>query len=93
MLGVVAQPETDDITVRQLLVLLSLTEKPRTVRELSAEVMLSKPAVSRAADWLEELGFARRDKDPNDRRSVLLVLTTGGKVFLRRVEKLQSAAA
>ena len=88
LLTLVAQKETNDITVRQFLVLLSLVSKPRTVRDISNEVRLTKPAVSRAADWLDAIGFAKRIKDPNDRRSVLVVLLPKGKRFLEQLETI-----
>jgi DNA-binding MarR family transcriptional regulator len=52
------------------------------VRGLSAEFGIAKPAVSRALDALRKLGFAKRKRDPADRRSVLVERTVKGSVFL-----------
>ena len=71
---------TSDLSTRQTAVLLSvyLTPEPHTVRALSAELNISKPAVSRAIDKLSVLGLIRRQTDENDRRSVNLFRTVEG---------------
>ncbi len=73
-----------DLSVRQMAVLLSihLSEKPVTVRGLAADLMISKPAVTRAVDRLEQLGFARRQPDASDKRSILIERSVRGSVFL-----------
>lgn len=87
LLEIVARPETNDMTVRQFCVFLSLIKGQRTVRGIAEETKLSKPAVSRAADRLAELGFAQRYEDLDDRRSVLIVMTTLGERYLANVVK------
>lgn len=87
LLNIVIRPETNDVTARQLCVFLSLTKGQRTVRGIAEEAHLSKPAVSRAADWLQQMGFAQRHEDLDDRRSIWIVLTPAGKKFLANVVK------
>lgn len=87
LLAVVRRHQTNDLMVRQLAVLTCLQDGPRTVRDITVETTLPKPSICRAADRLEALGFARRDEDPVDRRSVLLVLTPAGKRFLTSITK------
>ncbi len=51
------------------------------------------PAVTRAIDRAEELDLARRKPDPVDRRSVLVNLTSGGRVFLASLLRIMTTAA
>lgn len=76
-----------DLTPRQLCVVLECNSGPQTVRQLAAQLNISKPAVSRAADRLENASFVMRVNDPKDRRSVLLQLTSSGRAF---IDMLQS---
>ena len=71
-----------DATVRQLAVLGECLEKPQTVRDLAEKLNVAKPAITRAADRLEEWEFLARKKDPDDRRSVFLELTRKGRRFI-----------
>jgi DNA-binding MarR family transcriptional regulator len=87
LIAVITREQTNDLTVRQLCILICLSDGPRTVRDIAGETQLAKPSISRAGDRLEELGFAQRQDDPDDRRSVLLVLTSAGKRFLNTIAK------
>ncbi len=73
-----------DLTVRQLNVLFACQAEPQTVRGLAEAMQVSKPAVSRAVDRLEAVGYVARQDDPSDRRSVLVKLTTGGQDWMVR---------
>jgi DNA-binding MarR family transcriptional regulator len=75
-----------DLTARQLAVFLKIYLEPgveQTCRGLAAALNVSKPAITRALDRLEELAFARRETDKNDRRSVIARMTTTGSAYLR----------
>ena len=75
-----------DLTARQLAVFLKTYLEPgveHTVRGLAAELNVSKPAITRALDRLEELDFTRRQTDPKDRRSIIARRTTTGSTYLR----------
>ena len=87
--------EAPDLSARQMAMLLTvyLTPPPHTVRGLSAELNVSKPAVTRAIDRLSELGMVRRKPDENDRRSVLIQRTVKGSVFLREFGEIVVKAA
>ncbi|MCU1683990.1 MAG: MarR DNA-binding transcription regulator [Amycolatopsis sp.] len=52
---------------------------PSTAAQLAAEVGLDRSRVSRHADRFEDLGWIRRQPDPDDARGTLLVLTAKGK--------------
>jgi len=84
-----------DLTQRQFAILLTvyLQPPPHTVRGLAATIDVSKPAITRALDRLEELGFAQRRIDETDRRNVLVQRTVRGSVFLRDFADLVLAAA
>jgi DNA-binding MarR family transcriptional regulator len=73
-----------DLSTRQMAILLIVYTQPapHTVRGLSAELNISKPAVTRALDRLGQLDFVRRKVDEDDRRSVLVQRTLKGSVFL-----------
>ena len=74
-----------DMTARQQAVLMTvcLTPGPHTVRGLSADLNIAKPAVTRALDVLTKLGFIKRIPDENDLRSVHIERTVQGMDWLR----------
>ena len=77
--------EEPDLTTRQMVVMLVVYapwEQKVRVRDLAEDLSLSKPAVSRALDRLEQLGYIRRKADLADGRSVLLQPTMRGSKFL-----------
>ena len=71
-----------DLTCRQLAILFACRYEPRTVRKLAQLLAVSRPAISRAIDRLAYCGYAERQDDPSDRRSVLIVLTDAGRRFV-----------
>ena len=75
---------TADLTARQFALLLSIFMRPgpHAVRDLSKQLDLPKPAVTRALDVLERQGFVRRKKDQADKRDVSVHRTVKGAVFL-----------
>jgi len=74
-----------DLSQRQIGILLSvyMSPPPHTIRSLSANLNISKPAVCRAVDALSQLDLLKRKKDEADRRNVFLQRTINGSVFLR----------
>lgn len=87
--------ELPDLTARQFALLLHvyMGAPPHTVRGLAHELNMSKPAVSRALDRLEGLGFLRRKPDQSDRRSILVSRTVKGAVFLSDFGELVAEVA
>lgn len=73
------QSEYPNLSMRQLAVLLFLFENTdedkTTVKFLSELLNISKPAITRAIDRLEELGFVTRKVNKLDRRIIFVVLT------------------
>jgi DNA-binding MarR family transcriptional regulator len=84
-----------DLSARQLAIVLTvyLTPPPHTVRGLAALLRISKPAVTRALDRLGMLGLARRRRDEQDRRSVLVQRTVKGSVFLSEFAETVASAS
>ena len=85
-----------DLTARQLAVFLKVYLEPatdHTVRGLAAVLNVYKPAITRALDRLEELGFTKRETDPNDRRSVIVRRTPTGSTYLRTLGKYLAEAS
>ncbi|MBE7620026.1 MarR family transcriptional regulator [Gluconacetobacter entanii] len=74
-----------DLSARQLGVFLTCyqQEGPHTVRGLAADLKVSKPAITRALDRLEDLKLVKRVRDHMDGRSVLIRRTIEGKYYLR----------
>lgn len=79
-----------DLTNRQmaLMIIVCRTPGPHTVRGLAATLKVSKPVITRALNTLSALGYLRRQRDENDRRSVIIAHTRNGARFLERFEKL-----
>jgi DNA-binding MarR family transcriptional regulator len=73
-----------DLSPRQMAVLLTtyMGPGPHTVRGMAQHLRISKPAVTRALDYLCEIDLVRRKTDADDRRSVLIHRTVKGSVFL-----------
>lgn len=84
-----------DLSARQLAVVLTvyLTPPPHTVRGLASLLKISKPAITRALDRLGALDFARRRRDEEDRRTVLVQRTVKGAVFLSDFSGVVAKAA
>jgi len=87
--------DSPDLTARQFSVFLTvhLYEGPHTVRGLAAALNVSKPAITRSVDRLEEFDFVRRRADPKDRRSVLIQRTVKGAALLREMHTIVGEAA
>jgi DNA-binding MarR family transcriptional regulator len=83
-----------DLSLRQLAVTLTvyLTDEPQTVRGLAQHLAVSKPAITRGLDRLEELDLVRRIPDPKDGRSVIAQRTSNGAAMMERLKALMMAA-
>lgn len=76
-----------DLTLRQTAILLSiyLDPPPHTVRGLASRLNVTKPVVSRALDTMGALHFVSRQRDPKDRRNVLVRRTLEGSLYVERL--------
>lgn len=84
-----------ELTPRQFAIMLQvyLAPQPHTVRGLASALAISKPAVTRAIDRLSSLNYLRRKTDEADRRSVFILRTVPGSVFLREFGDLGAEIA
>ena len=85
-----------DMSARQLVVFLKIYLElgtDHTVRGLAADLKVSKPAITRALDLLEDLKFAKRETDKADRRSIIVRKTASGAGYLRTLSGYLTAAA
>lgn len=73
-----------DLSARQMAVMTTvyLTPPPHTIRSLSDNLGVSKPAICRAVDTLSMMDLIKRKKDEEDRRNVFIQRTVNGSVFL-----------
>lgn len=73
-----------NLSTRQMGILLHvyMTQGPHSVKSLSADLNISKPAICRALDQLELHHFLKRGRDQADKRNVILKRTVKGSVFL-----------
>lgn len=94
-LASIVAADVRDYTARQLLVLLKVYLEPETnhtVRGLAETMKVSKPAITRALDRLEADGYAKRETDPADRRSIVVKRTAGGSAYVRTISGYLAAA-
>lgn len=84
-----------DLTARQLGVFLTvyLRNGPHTVRGLAKDLNVAKPVITRALDRLGEFDFARRKREPQDRRSIVVQRTAKGAALLREMRAIIGEAA
>ena len=66
-----------------LLELASAPDRRLRMTELGARATLSRERVSRVVDELERAGLVRRERNPDDGRSLLAVLTDDGRARFR----------
>ncbi len=73
-----------DLSARQTAVLLNiyLMPSPHSIKLLSEELMISKPAICRAIDALENAKLVKRVRDKQDKRNVTIQRTVKGSVYL-----------
>lgn len=76
--------DAPDLSARQMAILLTvyLSPPPHTVRGLSADLSISKPAITRALDAMGRMGLLKRKRDEDDKRNVLIQRTVKGSVYL-----------
>lgn len=83
-----------DLSQRQLSVLLiiGLEDVEHRVGNLADRLKVSKTAITRAVDRLEEFHFVRRENDPNDGRSIILNRTATGNAYIRQLSRFTKRA-
>jgi DNA-binding MarR family transcriptional regulator len=74
-----------DITRTEAGLLNSLSECPRRITELAELEGLAQPTVTLLVGRLEERGWVTRQRDPHDRRAVLVSQTRSGLLALEQL--------
>jgi DNA-binding MarR family transcriptional regulator len=85
-----------DFSARQLSVLLKVYLEPgteHTVRGLAAALNVSKPAITRALDRLQDFDFTKRETEASDRRSIVVRRTSKGTAYLGTLNGYLNAAS
>ena len=79
--------DAPDLTTRQIAILLTvyLEQPPHTVRGLAAKLNVTKPVISRALDTMGIMKLVSRQRDPKDRRNVLVRRTLEGALYVERL--------
>jgi len=69
-----------DLSSRQYAILMTiyLDLPPHTVRGLAERLGVTKPVITRALDTMGKLGLVTRERDPLDRRNVIIKRTVRG---------------
>lgn len=60
------------------------------VQDLAAHLGIEAPSVTRKTQELEQAGYIRRSRNPDDRRAIGLVITPRGKRISQRLHEAQS---
>lgn len=73
-----------DLSTRQMAILLHsyISENLHSVKTIHEELGISKPAICRALDVLEQNKLIKRQRDKNDKRNVYIQRTVKGSVYL-----------
>lgn len=79
--------KTDDFTLRQLALLLTIYREtpPHTVRGLAAKLNVTKPVITRALDAMGRVELVARRRDLADKRNVIIQRTVKGALFVERL--------
>jgi DNA-binding MarR family transcriptional regulator len=86
MRGFAAERMWDEVSLTEYDVLYALKKAGCALRqsELTKQVLLSQPALSRMIERLEQRGLVTRSADERDRRGVLIELTDAGAAAQQR---------
>ena len=85
---------TGEVTLTEYDVLFNLYRQPERrarIRDLTPQLLLSQPSVSRLIERLASRGLVERSGDPSDARGTLVALTPQGVEVFRRVGAEHSA--
>lgn len=80
------------VTVPQCLVLQALLDEGRDINGLADLSRVTASAMTRLVDGLEKNGWVTRDRDPEDRRRIVVRLTASGKAEATRLRELTAAS-
>lgn len=75
-----------DLSSRQTAILfhIYLMAEPQSIKLLAQDLLISKPAICRAVDALENVKLLKRVRDKTDKRNVILQRTVKGSAYLEQ---------
>lgn len=91
--------EKEDITHTQWMVIFALLDpKGESVSHLAQRMGVTNSAMTQFVNALEEKGYVERKSDPNDKRSVRIVLSKNGREYVdmmkeKRIQSLERVFA
>lgn len=77
----------------RLLRTIAATKRPPRMSDIAAGLGIVPRSATTTVEALEAAGFVDRRPDPDDRRSVLVVLTANARAVVSRIEDARRAAA
>lgn len=80
------------VTVAQCVVLQTLLEGTWDASSLATETRVTKGAMTRLLDGLQERGFVERQRDPDDGRRSIIALTKAGTTEAKRLRKMTASS-
>lgn len=83
-----------EVSITEYDVLFNLSRQPgrrARIRDLTPQLLLSQPSVSRLIERLEQRGLVTRSGDPDDARGTIVALTERGLEVFRKVGSEHSA--
>ena len=83
---------TAELTLVQVRVMRRLAKQAQSLGQLGAELALAPPSMTRLVDRLEERGLIQRQRDVDDRRKVVAMLTDQGRQLLNAIPFLERTA-
>jgi DNA-binding MarR family transcriptional regulator len=91
--GSVAHLAPLGLTMAQARALRVVAQGPLRMADIAAALDVVPRTVTPMVDGLEAAGLVTRRADPDDRRSVLVELTAGGRRLIERLERARRATA
>src|SRR5262245_44369681 len=92
--GRASQSPSKDLSLAQYHVLEPLLDGPLTTGQAAVAAGVASPTATRVLDGLVERGYVERTGDPDDRRAVLVSLTSPGRrITLTKRREVDSARA
>lgn len=76
------------VTVAQCVVLQTLLEGTWDASSLAEHTRVTKGAITRLLDGLQQKGYVERQRDPDDGRRSIIVLTKSGKAEAKRLQRM-----
>ena len=88
----VADTRFNKLSVTEVHLIMLVAEKPRSIKELTNELCISKGPVSLTVKKLHKLGYIWREKSTKDKRSIMIGSTAKGRSVARIHDAVHQAS-